>query len=104
MADNELNFADELAEQTKQKPKTPSLYKVVLLNDDYTTMDFVVHVLETVFGKSAVEATRIMLNVHKSGRGIAGVYTREIAETKVAAVHDMARKRQFPLKCVMEKE
>ncbi|MEW5745588.1 MAG: ATP-dependent Clp protease adapter ClpS [Nitrospirota bacterium] len=104
MAENELTFAEELEEKTRQKPKTPRQYRVILLNDDYTTMDFVVQVLETVFHKSTPEATRIMLNVHKNGKGVAGVYTKDIAETKVAAVHDMARKRQFPLKCIMEQE
>ncbi len=79
------------------------MYKVLLHNDDYTTMDFVVMVLETVFGKSTDEATRIMLNVHNQGQGVAGIYTREIGETKVAVVHRMARKNQFPLKCSLEK-
>ncbi len=79
------------------------MYKVLLHNDDYTTMDFVVMVLETVFGKNTDEATRIMLNVHNQGQGVAGIYTREIGETKVAVVHRMARKNQFPLKCSLEK-
>ncbi len=79
------------------------MYKVLLHNDDYTTMDFVVMVLETVFGKDTDEATRIMLNVHNQGQGVAGIYTREIGETKVAVVHRMARKNQFPLKCSLEK-
>ncbi len=79
------------------------MYKVLLHNDDYTTMDFVVMILETVFGKNTDEATRIMLNVHNQGQGVAGIYTREIGETKVAVVHRMARKNQFPLKCSLEK-
>ncbi len=88
----------------RQKVARPPMYRVFLLNDDYTTMDFVVHVLESIFHKSAVEATQIMLHVHKKGAGLAGVYTRDIAETKVEAVRSLARERQFPLKCVMEKE
>lgn len=89
---------------TRHETKKPSLYKVVLLNDDYTPMDFVVHVLESVFHKSTIEATQIMLNVHRKGSGLAGVYTREIAETKVNTVQELARKSKFPLKCIMEKE
>ncbi|HXW68798.1 MAG TPA: ATP-dependent Clp protease adapter ClpS [Dissulfurispiraceae bacterium] len=89
---------------TRLETKKPSLYRVVLLNDDYTPMDFVVHILESVFHKSTVEATQIMLNVHKKGSGLAGVYTREIAETKVYTVQELARKDRFPLKCIMEKE
>ena len=89
---------------TRRKTKKPSLYRVVLLNDDYTPMDFVVHILESVFHKSTVEATQIMLNVHRKGSGLAGVYTREIAETKVHTVQELARKSKFPLKCIMEKE
>lgn len=90
--------------ETRRKTATPSLYRVILLNDDYTPMDFVVIVLESVFHKSSVEATRIMLEVHKKGAGLAGVYTREIAETKIDTVHELARSQKYPLKCVMEKE
>lgn len=86
----------------RQKVAEPPLYKVLLHNDDYTTMDFVIMILETVFHKSAGEATRIMLNVHQQGIGVAGVYTREIADTKVHIVHDLARRNEFPLKCSME--
>jgi ATP-dependent Clp protease adaptor protein ClpS len=91
---------------TKTAPKTkrPSLYKVLLLNDDYTPMEFVVHVLERFFNKGREEATRIMLHVHQKGVGICGVYTFEIAETKVTQVTDFARKHQHPLQCTMEKE
>jgi ATP-dependent Clp protease adaptor protein ClpS len=99
---SEINQDTDVEEQ--QEIKTPSLYKVFLLNDDYTTMDFVVHILEKVFHKAHVEATQIMLHVHKNGRGLAGVYTREIAETKVARVDEQAREVGFPLKCAMEKE
>ena len=81
----------------------PPLFKVLLHNDDYTTMDFVVMVLESIFGRDTIEATRIMLNVHHRGHGVAGVYSREIGETKVAVVHRIARKNQFPLKCSLEK-
>ena len=90
--------------ETEKRVKTPPLFKVLLHNDDYTTMDFVVHILETIFQQPVIEATRIMLHVHKNGRGLAGIYTREIAETKIEAVHKIAREHEFPLKCSMEKE
>lgn len=91
---------------TKTRPKTkkPSLYKVLLLNDDYTPMEFVIHVLERFFSKGREEATRIMLHVHQKGVGICGVYTYEVAETKVTQVMDFARQHQHPLQCTMEKE
>ncbi len=91
---------------TKTRPKTkrPSLYRVLLLNDDYTPMEFVVHVLERFFNKDREEATRIMLHVHQQGVGECGVYTYEVAETKVTQVMDFARKHQHPLQCVMEKK
>ena len=91
---------------TKTRPKTkrPSLYKVLLLNDDYTPMDFVVYVLERFFNKPPEEATRIMLHVHQKGVGICGVYTYEVAETKVAQVTSFARQNEHPLQCTMEKE
>ncbi|GAB4279635.1 MAG: ATP-dependent Clp protease adapter ClpS [Candidatus Rifleibacteriota bacterium] len=91
-------------EKTRQKTARPSKYRVYLLNDDYTTMEFVVEVLESIFGKSKMEATQIMLHVHRNGKGLAGVYARDIAETKVAQVHTLARDNGFPLKCDMEKE
>ena len=91
-------------EITRQELKRPPRFHVFLLNDDYTTMDFVVSVLELVFHKSTVEATQIMLHVHKKGKGLAGTYTREIAETKVQSVHTLAREHEFPLRCAMEKE
>ena len=91
---------------TKTRPETkkPSLYKVLLLNDDYTPMEFVVHVLERFFNKGREEATRIMLHVHQKGVGICGVYTYEVAETKVTQVMDFSRQHQHPLQCTMEKE
>jgi ATP-dependent Clp protease adaptor protein ClpS len=104
MEENELKFGEELEVKERHETKTPSLFKVFLLNDDYTTMDFVIRILEEVFHKPLVEATQIMLHVHKNGRGLAGVYTKEIAETKVDTVHTLARKEDFPLKCGMERE
>ncbi len=91
-------------EKTRQDLKKPSKYKVLMLNDDYTTMEFVVDILKKVFGHSTLEATSIMLNIHKHGQGLAGIYTKEIAEAKVSQVHSAARSRGFPLKCEMEKE
>jgi ATP-dependent Clp protease adaptor protein ClpS len=88
------------AERTKQKP--PPLYKVLLLNDDYTPMDFVVVVLQTVFGMTREKATRVMLQVHREGMGVCGTYTREIAAAKVEQVIDLARRHQHPLQCTME--
>ena len=90
--------------RTRTKTKKPSLYKVLLLNDDYTPMDFVVYVLERFFNKQREEATRIMLHVHQKGVGMCGIYTYEIAETKVAQVMNFARQHQHPLQCTMEKE
>ena len=88
----------------KTRTKRPNLYRVLLLNDDYTPMEFVVHVLERFFNKSRDDATRIMLHVHQNGVGECGVYTYEVAETKVTQVMDFARKHQHPLQCVMEKK
>ena len=90
--------------ETEQETKEPPLYKVLLLNDDYTTMEFVVEVLMFVFHKSAAEATEVMLKVHREGVGVCGVYPHDVAETKVDTVHDLAREHGFPLKCTMEKE
>ncbi len=89
--------------RTKPKTKKPSLYRVLLLNDDYTPMEFVIHVLERFFQKDREAATRIMLHVHQHGVGECGVYTYEVAETKVTQVMDFARQHQHPLQCVMEK-
>jgi ATP-dependent Clp protease adaptor protein ClpS len=94
----------DLVTKTKPKTKKPSLYKVLLLNDDYTPMEFVVYVLERFFNKGREDATRIMLHVHHKGVGVCGVYTYEIAETKVAQVMDLARQNGHPLQCTMEKE
>lgn len=88
--------------QEKIETREPPLYKVLLHNDDYTTMEFVVAVLENVFKKTNAEAMRIMLSVHHEGVGIAGVYTKEISETKVSIVHELAKQNNFPLRCSME--
>lgn len=94
---------EETLTKDRERLQEPPLYKVILHNDDYTTMDFVVMILELIFGKDTAEATAIMLNVHHQGRGVAGVYSREIGETKVAEVHQLAKKNQFPLKCSLER-
>ncbi len=93
---------DAVRERVRTEKKEPTLYRVVLLNDDYTTMDFVVHVLESVFRKSPAEAYQIMMHVHVHGRGIAGLYPWELAETKTETVITMAREAGFPLKAVTE--
>jgi ATP-dependent Clp protease adaptor protein ClpS len=85
-----------------QEIREPKMYRVILHNDDYTTMDFVVEVLISIFHKPAADATRIMIDVHKKGRGICGLYTYDIAATRIARVHQLARKREFPLKCTLE--
>ena len=89
-------------ERVKTQKKEPTLYKVVLLNDDYTTMEFVVNVLETIFQKTPAEAYRIMMQVHLNGKGIAGVYPWEVAETKVEALASMARHAEYPLRATIE--
>jgi ATP-dependent Clp protease adaptor protein ClpS len=100
------NTRDELETGTgvaqKPKLKQPRLYSVVLHNDDYTTQDFVVRVIMAVFHKPAAEATRIMLDVHRKGKGMVGVYTFDVASTKVTQVHDMARQNEFPLRASCE--
>ena len=93
-----------IATKTRPKTKRPSLYKVLLLNDDYTPMEFVVLILERFFNKNRDEAVEIMLHVHRHGVGICGVFTFEVAETKVAQVIEFARRHQHPLQCTMEKE
>ncbi|MGO9266468.1 MAG: ATP-dependent Clp protease adapter ClpS [Candidatus Binataceae bacterium] len=103
--DDERNGDTIIERRTKEQTKTkkPALYKCILLNDDYTPMEFVVEILKQVFRKDQAEATRIMLHVHQNGIGVAGVYPFEIAETKVRTVEELARESQLPLKCVMEK-
>ena len=90
--------------KTRPKVKKPSLYKVLLLNDDYTPMEFVVHILEKFFSKSREDAVEVMLHVHRHGVGICGVFTYEVAETKVTQVMDFARQHQHPLQCTLEKD
>jgi ATP-dependent Clp protease adaptor protein ClpS len=92
----------EVVEKPKSKTKRPRLFNVVLYNDDYTTMEFVIHVLETIFDKGPAEAYRVMMEVHMSGRGLCGAYTFEVAETKVSTVHEQARSEGFPLRAGIE--
>ncbi len=94
---------DLAVEEAQPKIKRPPLYRVVLLNDDYTPMEFVVDILETIFGMERTRATQVMLEVHTKGKGVCGVYNFEIAETKVAQVMGMAQQHQHPLLCEMEK-
>lgn len=89
-------------EEAKPKLKAPPMYKVILLNDDYTPMEFVIHILEVFFGMNRERATHVMLNVHTKGKGICGIFTRDIAETKVAQVNDYSRQQDHPLLCTME--
>jgi ATP-dependent Clp protease adaptor protein ClpS len=98
------NPSTDVIVKTRPKTKTPSMYKVLMLNDDYTPMEFVVHVLEKFFGKNRSDATRIMLHVHQRGVGICGVFTYEVAESKVNFVVDYARRHQHPLQCTLEKD
>jgi ATP-dependent Clp protease adaptor protein ClpS len=102
MADTTPRHGEEVLERTREDIKEPQLFKVLLLNDDYTTMDFVIQVLETIFLKSPAEAFRIMMHVHTQGKGLCGLYPFDIAETKVAAVHDLAQESGFPLRAAME--
>ena len=102
MDDRQDQTGGAVKERVKAEKKEPTLYKVVLLNDDYTTMEFVIHVLEDVFQKSPAESYQIMMHVHVNGRGIAGVYPWEVAETKAETVIAMAREAGFPLKAVTE--
>ena len=104
MAGTERQTGGEVPERTKQQVTRPDLYKVLLLNDDYTTMDFVIEILETVFNKGPAEAYRIMMAVHTQGQGLCGVYPFEVAETKVATVVELARGSGFPLRAAMEPE
>ena len=105
MAEEHIERGNEdglVVQEAKPQLKPPPLYKVVLLNDDYTPMEFVVQVLETFFSMNREKATQIMLHVHTRGKGVCGVYTREIAETKVAQVNEFSRRHQHPLLCTME--
>ncbi len=104
MGDTERQTGGEVLERTRQETKKPELFRVLLLNDDYTTMDFVVEILENVFNKTPAEAYRIMMAVHTQGQGLCGVYPFEVAETKVAAVVELARSHGFPLRAAMEPE
>ncbi len=104
MSNYDPNVEERVESGTDTEVEEPPMYKVMLLNDDYTTMEFVIEVLVYVFRKSAEEATRIMLNVHRNGVGICGVYPFEVAETKVNTVETLARENGFPLKCIMERE
>jgi ATP-dependent Clp protease adaptor protein ClpS len=100
----EREAGGEVLERTREQLKKPELFKVLLLNDDYTTMDFVIEILESVFNKGPAEAFRIMMMVHTQGKGLCGVYPFEVAETKVATVLERARENGFPLRAAMEPE
>jgi ATP-dependent Clp protease adaptor protein ClpS len=102
MSDYETHTGEEVRTGTRMDVREPPMYKVLLLNDDYTTMEFVVSILMHVFHKSPEEATRIMLNVHRQGSGLCGVYTRDVAVTKMERVHTLARENGYPLRCTME--
>jgi ATP-dependent Clp protease adaptor protein ClpS len=102
MSSSEQQTGGEVVEKTRHKTRRPQLFRVLLHNDDYTTMQFVIEVLESVFQKSPAEAFRIMMQVHTRGHGVCGAYPYEIAETKVGLVHDRARDQGFPLRASME--
>jgi len=102
MSKSKSNTDHSVLTEDKTETKEPRLYKVLLHNDDYTSMEFVISILETIFHKSPPDATKIMLNVHNRGVGIAGIYTKEICETKISVVHQLAKKNEFPLRCSME--
>ena len=104
MGGTERQTGGEVLERTRQETKKPELFKVLLLNDDYTTMDFVIEILENVFNKPPAEAYRIMMAVHTQGKGLCGLYPHEIAETKVSSVIELARSNGFPLLAAMEPE
>ena len=104
MAREKTSGETETVSREKTGLKRPKLYRVILLNDDYTTMDFVVAILEEIFKKSPAEAVQIMLHVHQRGKGVCGVFAREIAEAKAAQVHERARAAGYPLRCTMEEE
>ena len=102
MSRRETELDREVVTESRKKLKKPPLYKVLLHNDDYTTKEFVVQILQYVFHKEQTEAVQIMLHVHQKGIGVAGVYTYEVAETKVTLVEDLARQHEYPLMCTME--
>lgn len=102
MAESDRRSDTALQEKSRPKVQEPTLYKVLLHNDDYTTQEFVIHILESVFDKSPADAFRIMMSVHLGGIGVCGTYTHEVAETKVSMVQDMAKERDFPLRASME--
>ncbi len=105
MSEQHIDYDDDdtlLLESTKSKLSKPPMYRVIILNDDYTPMEFVVHVLEAIFGHNREDATRIMLNVHKSGKGVGGSFTRDIAETKITQVNSYSRENKHPLLCDIE--
>jgi ATP-dependent Clp protease adaptor protein ClpS len=104
MAGEDRRRQEEVLERTRQRTDQPPLFKVILHNDDYTTMEFVVRILESIFHRSPAEAYRIMMLVHRGGAGIAGVYPFEVAETKVAQVHEEARGEGYPLRASLEEE
>jgi ATP-dependent Clp protease adaptor protein ClpS len=104
MPEREYGFEEEVATESREKLKKPPLYRVLLHNDDFTTMEFVVHVLKSVFGKTEPAAFRVMWAVHTQGVGVAGLYTYEVAEMKVERVTQMARAEEFPLLCTLEEE
>jgi len=104
MADVDRQTGGEVLERTRHQVKKPEMFKVLLLNDDYTTMDFVIEILESVFHKQPAEAYRIMMAVHTQGKGLCGVYPHEVAETKVSSVVERARSSGFPLLAAMEPE
>lgn len=104
MNDIKTETKEKVKSKTRDEVTEPPMYKVLLLNDDYTTMEFVVEVLIFVFNKSTEEAVNIMLNVHRKGIGICGIYIYEVAESKVGKVYALALENNFPLKCTMEKE
>jgi ATP-dependent Clp protease adaptor protein ClpS len=103
-ADPRIERERDLATRTRPRARRPQRFKVLLFNDDFTPMEFVVAVLERIFGKGPAEATQLMLQIHRSGMGVAGVYVLEVAETKVAAVHRAAEERGYPLRAGVEKE
>jgi ATP-dependent Clp protease adaptor protein ClpS len=102
MGKRETEVDHGVVTETERKVEQPRLYKVLLHNDDYTTMEFVVYVLQGVFHRSETDAVQIMLHVHKNGLGVAGVYTREVAETRITQVEALARSHEYPLRCSME--